>query len=138
MTDNVAVETILEALKSATDKKEARQIRINPEVGSLETGVDFVAAIPATLPSHFYDMDVTAPIGLVATTREGFGSRFPHFLQKMLTEGGVQKVLGAIENAHPAPPKYLYSAKSIYACTKDLVIMMTEAEPVVAEQGMLS
>lgn len=129
MTDNVAVDSILEALENASQKQEARQIRINPEAGSLEAGVDFVAAVPATLATHFYDMDTPVPTGLVVTTREAFGSRFPHFLQKMLTEEGVQKVLGAIETAHGKPPKYLYSAKSIYACTKDFVVMFTEVEP---------
>lgn len=135
MTENVAVESILEALTSASQKQEARQIRINPEEGSLETGVDFVAAVPASLATHFYDFDTQPPTGLVVTTREAFGSRFPHFLAKMLTEAGVQKVLGAIEEAHGKPPKYLYSAKSIYACTKDFVVMFTEVEPATAEQG---
>jgi len=136
MSKNVTVEAILEALSSARDKSEARQLRINPEAGSLEKSLDFVAAIPATLPRHFYDMDTAPPMGLTTTDRESFGSRFPHFFAKMLGDGGVQKVLGAIEEAHPHPPKYMYSAVTLYACTKDLVVMLTEAVVVPATGDM--
>jgi len=126
MTDNTTVDAILEALNSAVQKKEARQLRINPVEGSLEAPFDFIAAVPATLAKHFYDMETVAPAGLTQTTRDAFGSRFPHFFQKMLGEGGVQKVLGAIVEAHGSEPKYLYSASSLYACTKDFVVMIAE------------
>lgn len=137
MTDNIAVSSILEALASAKEQNEARQLHLAPEAGSLERPIDFVAAIPATLPAHFYDMTIAPPAGLTVCDRASFGSRFPNFFVQMLGEGGLQKVLGAIEDVHPTAPKYLYSASTLYACTKDLVVMIVEATTI-PPQGALS
>jgi len=126
MTSNVAVETILEIIADAVAGT-ARQIRFNPEAASHEKPVDFVAAIPATLPSHFYDKGVSVPMGLTETTLESFGSRIPHFLLKMLGDEGTADVLSAISAAKDTTPRYLYSASTLYACRKDLVIMVCEA-----------
>jgi hypothetical protein len=126
MTSNVAVETILEIIADAVSGT-ARQIRFNPEATSREKSIDFVAAIPATLPSHFYDKDVSVPMGLTETTLESFGSRIPHFLREMLGDQGMADILSAVSNAKDTEPRYLYSASTLYACRKDLVIMVCEA-----------
>lgn len=125
MNDNVAADTILEIIADA-GQGTARQIRFNPEASSHEKSIDFVAAIPATLPSHFYDLTTSVPMGLTETTLESFGSRLPHFLKEMLGTEGLGRVLGAIQSVQATPPRYLYSASTLYACRKDLVIMVCE------------
>lgn len=126
MTSNVAVDTILEIIADA-GQGTARQIRFNPEATSHEKPIDFVAAIPATLPSHFYDVKASIPMGLTETTLESFGSRLPHFLKEMLGTEGLERVLSSISTVQATPPRYLYSASTLYACRKDLVIMVSEA-----------